>query len=473
MEWSHCTAGCCSRKLFFVLPLFVFFPAFLLAQCFGSIERVVEGSGSFTVPSYAQYFILRVTAIGADGGDYPFSGTGTGGSGARMVSEFLIKGGSVLEYHVGGAGGHGANDMLPRAGGGGGGTAIVLNDDGSRRVLIAAGAGGGSGGSNQHPDHGAGGIASLVSVPAGGTSMTGFAAGGGGFMWPGGDGFAGSTGGGAGTLVGGLGEAGMGVSGAGDGGVGFGGGGGAAGLLGGGGGGYRGGNGGGRISNTETSYWGKGGHSYISQSPDLMANPITLLIVDGVDGDGLGRDGQILIECASVLPVELLSFGGEQGPKGVLLDWATSAEVNNEGFEVQHSEDGIIWQKAGFVSGKGTTTAEQAYHFIHKEAVNGLNYYRLKQMDLDGAFEFSEIISVLTERPEELTCFPNPTSGQLTLSGPDVEGALVEISNQFGKVVKKARIQRGTLDLSELPAGVYLLQVHAGEQEYVRRIAKE
>ncbi|MEZ4994101.1 MAG: T9SS type A sorting domain-containing protein [Saprospiraceae bacterium] len=339
-------------------------------------------------------------------------------------------------------------------------------------MLIAAGGGGGSGGSNVYPDAGGGGLATLSAVPAGGTS-SGYAAGGGGFIWPGEDGFAGSTGGEPGTLNGGLGNGGLGGANAGGGGQGFGGGGGGAAQLGGGGGGYRGGDGGGRDEDDIASFWGKGGYSFISQSPALQPNPILSSISDGTDGNGMGKDGKVKIECVSALPVELVSFEGRQEPKGVLLEWVTSTEVNNRGFNVEHSGDGIIWQKVGFVAGNGTTSLTQQYHFLHEQAINGLNYYRLKQMDHDGVFEYSDVISVLMESTDRLRISPNPTSGQLTLTGPDMEGAMVDIRDQFGKTVKKTRVLRRSIDLSDLPAGVYLLNMQTGGRKFLKRIVKE
>jgi hypothetical protein len=472
MKWSHSCAGNRLRKPAVFLAIVFFSPTFLLAQCFGTESRSTSGSGSFDVPDNAQYFIIRITAEGADGGDYTQSQGGTGGSGAKMVAEFLIKGGTELEYYVGGFGKDGDLVFSPRAGGGGGGTAVILKDGNSRVVLVAAGAGGGSGGSSDYPGLGGGGVASLATVPAGGTS-SGYAAGGGGFLWPGEDGFAGSTGGSPGTLDGGMGNGGQGGGNAGDGGRGFGGGGGGAAQLGGGGGGYRGGNGGGRDENNQPSFWGKGGYSFITQSPVLQVNPVISLIEDGVAGAGQGRDGSVTIECVSALPVEMVSFKGRQHPKGVSLDWTTSAEVNNEGFAVEHSEDGILWKKVGFVAGKGTTSVQQSYQFLHDQPLSGLHYYRLKQMDYDGAFEYSEVISVLLENTERLEYFPNPTSGQLTLNGPDVEGAWVQISDSFGKLVRKMQVKRRSLDLSDLPAGVYLLNIDTGEKKFLKRIIKE
>ncbi len=95
---------------------------------------------------------------------------------------------------------------------------------------------------------------------------------------------------------------------------------------------------------------------------------------------------------AAQLPVELLYFYVEKATNGALLSWETATEINNDYFDVEWSTDGINFESIGQVQGAGTTTEVQSYEFLHDNPVNGNNYYRLKQMDFDEVFEYSNIV---------------------------------------------------------------------------------
>jgi hypothetical protein len=94
------------------------------------------------------------------------------------------------------------------------------------------------------------------------------------------------------------------------------------------------------------------------------------------------------------LPVELSFFEGEKLADGSLLKWTTLSEVNNDYFEIQRSVDGINFNTIGTVNGQGNTSANTNYEFIDLEITNAIVYYRLKQIDYDGAYSYSHIISL-------------------------------------------------------------------------------
>lgn len=102
--------------------------------------------------------------------------------------------------------------------------------------------------------------------------------------------------------------------------------------------------------------------------------------VNGVPSVGSG------CTTAYVLPVELISFYTQ----GDNIHWTTASEINNSHFEVQYSIDGITWEVVGLVTGNGTTNSLTDYIFYH--TTNQSSYYRLKQVDYDGASEYSDII---------------------------------------------------------------------------------
>ncbi|MCX6182455.1 MAG: hypothetical protein NT150_11045 [Bacteroidetes bacterium] len=89
--------------------------------------------------------------------------------------------------------------------------------------------------------------------------------------------------------------------------------------------------------------------------------------------------------CNQVLPVELLSFDVFKKNDQVELSWATASEINNDYFSVMRSSDGIHWEKIGFVNGKGNSTSVSNYFFNDEMPLVGINYYKLLQVDFDGA----------------------------------------------------------------------------------------
>jgi len=191
----------------------------------------------------------------------------------------------------------------------------------------------------------------------------------------------------------------------------------------------------------------------------------------GRDGESAeGADGQVII-CfnSAVLPVELVSFNANVRDNQTLLEWQTASEVDNEGFEIQKSKDGFFWDILDFVEGNGTSFDSNTYTSIDRSPTQGVNYYRLKQIDFDGIFEYSKVVSVnFKNRLNEVGIFPNPAKEQLTLING--EGKAI-IYNTLGKAVKHLIIDtdKATIQLSDLLNGQYYLEVHQGDRKIVTK----
>jgi len=166
----------------------------------------------------------------------------------------------------------------------------------------------------------------------------------------------------------------------------------------------------------------------------------------------------ILLANQSVLPVNLISFSGKASSEGNTLLWSTAEEVNNEGFEVERSQNGVAFEKIGFVAGKGTMSARVDYQFIDKKPLVNA-YYRLKQLDFDQSFTFSRSIHVKNESGINMIVYPNPVRGILNFDVPPAKRRLI-VRNTAGVVIEeKADFSASSYDTSHLPKGLYLISL--------------
>ena len=176
------------------------------------------------------------------------------------------------------------------------------------------------------------------------------------------------------------------------------------------------------------------------------------------------------------LPIELLSFSGEVAGETVELKWVTAWEKNNDIFVVERSEDGVNFTAIGEVHGAGDRQAEFSYNFTDAQPLQGIAYYRLKQVDIDGNFDYSRIISLTYLREVTFVAgvYPNPAeNGQTVLR---IEGAAPNSTLQLkmihasGRVVKTIQLQSdeaGSVtekiaSLNRLASGVYTLLITGG-----------
>jgi FlgD Ig-like domain len=189
---------------------------------------------------------------------------------------------------------------------------------------------------------------------------------------------------------------------------------------------------------------------------------------------------------AGGVPVELISFSSEIFNGKVKLTWSTASELNNRGFEIERSSDNDVWKSIGFVAGKGTTTEIQNYSFTDDlfSFTWTKNYYRLKQIDFDGLFEYSEVLEVKLTFPTEFSLFqnyPNPFNpstvirfqipGQarndnvlVTLKVYDILGNEIATLVNEEKPAGEYEVEfNGHSDEGQnLPSGVYFYQLKSG-----------
>ena len=193
----------------------------------------------------------------------------------------------------------------------------------------------------------------------------------------------------------------------------------------------------------------------------------------GIYAQNINPDGSLGYE---PLPVELTSFAGTLNGNTVTLSWQTATETNNSGFEIERSSSspGAIWDKIGFVEGNGTSTETKNYSFADKNLLSGKYSYRLKQIDFDGSFEYSEIVNVDVSSPAKYSLeqnYPNPFNPATVIeySIPEMNHVTIKIFNVLGKEVatlvneeKSAGTYKVDFNASNLSSGVYYYTISTG-----------
>lgn len=177
---------------------------------------------------------------------------------------------------------------------------------------------------------------------------------------------------------------------------------------------------------------------------------------------------------AAVLPVELSYFKATSNGKVVDLTWQTATELNNAGFEIERSGDNREWTQLDFIAGWGTSYEAENYSYVDESPLAGVNYYRLKQKDYDGAFAYSFVVKA-EYQSAAVRIYPNPvTAGQITIRMPDEQEAnsTVEIYDRLGRLVQTNFLTYGQsqVDISELPFGVYLLRLEQNGRSHNERL---
>ena len=166
----------------------------------------------------------------------------------------------------------------------------------------------------------------------------------------------------------------------------------------------------------------------------------------------------ILLANQTTLPVNLISFSGKASSEGNVLFWSTAEEVNNEGFDVERSVNGVAFEKIGFIAGKGTVSAKINYQFVDKQPLVNA-YYRLKQWDVDQSYTFSRSINIKNDSGIKGVAYPNPASGVLHFDLPPAKRRLT-VRNMAGVVVdEKADFSATSYKTAHLPKGLYLVSL--------------
>lgn len=181
--------------------------------------------------------------------------------------------------------------------------------------------------------------------------------------------------------------------------------------------------------------------------------------------------GLYVLQPSAALPVEMAYFRGKTVEQGVQLDWQTATELNNDFFEVQRSRDGITFQTLTTIRGQGTTLDPTNYEYLDKMPLPGTSYYRLRQQDYDGAFEYTRLVTVTAYKPGTITVYPTVVSAAgnpITVELGEIPVDPVQLTwfNAQGQIVaqrtKSVFTKSFTVDSPAISSGILLLDVQSG-----------
>lgn len=196
------------------------------------------------------------------------------------------------------------------------------------------------------------------------------------------------------------------------------------------------------------------------------------IIISGIDNSMIPLNSTRYITIGSIsistpLPIKLIDFTAEAIDNQIVeLYWKTATEINNDYFEIERSKNGTDWRTISQIKGNGNSSTPISYTIMDNTPLNDISYYRLKQTDFNGKTYYLETRSVkITNKFDtQVTVFPNPLLGIITITGSEIELEQFKIYNSRGQDVTELVIEVSNnkteieLDLLNLDAGIYYLR---------------
>jgi hypothetical protein len=171
------------------------------------------------------------------------------------------------------------------------------------------------------------------------------------------------------------------------------------------------------------------------------------------------------------LPIELTTFQGEATNTGNMITWTTVSETNNDHFELERGINAYTFEKIMDIEGAGNSTAALNYHYLDANHVPGINYYRLKQVDYNGEYSYSSIISIDNTGSENtfIMAYPNPTTESFVHLKFSDNIKAISIYNVIGEeVFHSSDLSSDTnMMVNILAKGIYILKAVSADNKLI------
>jgi len=184
---------------------------------------------------------------------------------------------------------------------------------------------------------------------------------------------------------------------------------------------------------------------------------------------------------AVALPIELLYIRGEALDQSNKITWASATEENSSHFEVERSSDGITFEMIGIVAANGNTVTNQSYVLLDEKPLQGIGYYRLKMVDLDDTFEYSNVVSVSFNKKNneiQLSISPNPATDvvHFAISKDEINNAIIEIHSITGQLIFQKMVNKNDTNprfdwnTEGAVKGIYIATLTSGNERRMEKI---
>lgn len=204
------------------------------------------------------------------------------------------------------------------------------------------------------------------------------------------------------------------------------------------------------MSNNETA--GASMKRFISRNSGVSAHRPTLSITYSVS-----------------LPITLSGFSASLNNQHAVLKWSTLNEINNDHFEIEHSNDGKEFLLLAKVKGSGTSASQQSYSYKHENIFSGKHFYRIADIDKSGNKRYSPIVSLMFSASNPLQLFPNPALSGITVTASSLlQGAEFTIGSLFGQTVLRGIVTNQQIDIRKLAPGQYLFSIKTRDGEILK-----
>ena len=182
-----------------------------------------------------------------------------------------------------------------------------------------------------------------------------------------------------------------------------------------------------------------------------------------------------IVATSSILPVELTTFKATKLGNQSQLDWTTATESDNQHFAIERSKDGKTFKEIGIVNSKGASYEKQDYTFIDPTPAKGFNYYRLKQVDFNGKYDYSKVEMVALKGFAEVMLYPNPAKESITIETSATDKHDVKIMDYMGRIWLSKTLENDVnqLNIASLPKGLYFLESYIDNELVRKKIVKE